>query len=207
MEKKSISVPKVNGFHDIDKFAEDSISIKNWEEYPSGPDVRFRIGYTDTAICLLFDVKGDHARAVYMNSNEPVYEDSCVEFFVKEPGSGHYFNFETNCIGTSLAAKRRSRTDFVHLTEEQIETVTRKSSLPRRPTDERDASWTLELTVPFATIGLDHVPDRLEANLYKCGDKTEHVHFLSWSGIDTASPDFHRPEFFGELIFKKHGRL
>lgn len=203
MEKKSITIPKINGFQDIDRFAEGCISMKNWKEYQSGPEVSFRIGYTDTAIHILFDVRKDHARAVYMNSNEAVYEDSCVEFFVKEPGSGFYFNFETNCIGTSLAAKRRSRTDFTHLTEEQIGAVTRKSSLPHKPTDMKDASWTLELTIPFATIGLEHVPDRLEANLYKCGDKTDPVHFLSWSGIDTETPDFHRPEFFGELIFKK----
>ena len=31
-------------------------------------------------------------------------------------------------------------------------------------------------------------------------DKTAHPHYLSWSPIGTEKPDFHRPEFFGELV-------
>ena len=45
-------------------------------------------------------------------------------------------------------------------------------------------------------------PESIRANFYKCGDKTAHPHYLSWSPIDTPKPDFHRPEFFGELILK-----
>ena len=51
-------------------------------------------------------------------------------------------------------------------------------------------------------IGVDpeNLPHSLRANFYKCGDKTAHPHYLSWSPIHTEKPDFHRPEFFGELI-------
>ena len=28
-------------------------------------------------------------------------------------------------------------------------------------------------------------------------------HFLSWRPIRTEKPDFHRPEFFGEVTFEK----
>ena len=38
------------------------------------------------------------------------------------------------------------------------------------------------------------------ANCYKCGDKTVHPHFLAWNAVETAAPDFHRPEFFGKMI-------
>ena len=37
---------------------------------------------------------------------------------------------------------------------------------------------------------------------YKCGDKTAHPHFLSWNPVGTPAPDFHRPDFFGELILR-----
>ena len=55
--------------------------------------------------------------------------------------------------------------------------------------------------IPFRLIGIDagHLPARIRANFYKCGDKTAHPHFLSWSPVSTEKPDFHRPEFFGEL--------
>ena len=37
-------------------------------------------------------------------------------------------------------------------------------------------------------------------NCYKCGDRTEHPHFLAWNPVHTPTPDFHRPEFLGEMI-------
>ena len=37
---------------------------------------------------------------------------------------------------------------------------------------------------------------------YKCGDKLQTPHFLSWAPIDLPKPKFHCPEFFGELVFE-----
>jgi hypothetical protein len=39
------------------------------------------------------------------------------------------------------------------------------------------------------------------ANFYKCGDKLAEPHFIAWSNIDTPKPDFHRPDFFGQVFF------
>ena len=65
-------------------------------------------------------------------------------------------------------------------------------------------NWRVTVVIPFSLIGVDpeNLPERLRANFYKCGDETAHPHFLSWSPIGTPSPDFHRPEFFGELILR-----
>ena len=64
-------------------------------------------------------------------------------------------------------------------------------------------SWRVGVVIPFDLIGIDseNLPHCIRANFYKCGDKTAHPHYLSWSPIDTPKPDFHRPEFFGELLF------
>jgi hypothetical protein len=42
----------------------------------------------------------------------------------------------------------------------------------------------------------------LRANFYKCADNTRIPHYVSWNPIEVASPDFHRPEFFGELLLE-----
>lgn len=42
---------------------------------------------------------------------------------------------------------------------------------------------------------------RAAGNFYKCGDETEFPHYGAWSPVRTLSPDFHRPEFFGTLVF------
>ena len=32
-------------------------------------------------------------------------------------------------------------------------------------------------------------------------DLTQQEHYLAWNRVACAEPDFHRPEFFGELVF------
>ena len=40
----------------------------------------------------------------------------------------------------------------------------------------------------------------IKTNFYKCGEKTEYIHFALWNGPFTEKPDFHRPEFFKEIV-------
>ena len=57
--------------------------------------------------------------------------------------------------------------------------------------------WQLTVDIPLNILGL--VPgNSFSANFYKCGDLTLKPHFLSWNSIDSAEPDFHLPNFFGE---------
>jgi hypothetical protein len=68
------------------------------------------------------------------------------------------------------------------------------------------ASWSVAYRLPLALFaklyGEDIQPGRrAAANFYKCGDDTAVPHYGAWSPVKTASPDFHRPEFFGELVF------
>ena len=65
--------------------------------------------------------------------------------------------------------------------------------------------WSNGMFIPFSLIGIDgsNPPETLRLNIYKCGDKTAHPHFLSWAPIRTEKPDFHRPEFFGTAIIER----
>ena len=65
-----------------DKIAPEKIECVNWEEFPYAPRVEFRVAHSDDAIVVMFDVEEEHVRAVAMESNGAVWEDSCVEFFV-----------------------------------------------------------------------------------------------------------------------------
>ena len=71
--------------------------------------------------------------------------------------------------------------------------------------ENRRHSWDLYYELPFSLIRLffpDFAPEgRLRANFYKCGDLTKQEHYLSWNRVECEKPDFHRPEYFGELIF------
>lgn len=198
---KTLTLPLVGGFADLDAFAAAAVDCVQWpDSFPYKPEVKVRAAHDADSILVRFDVQEDGLRAVCTEPNGPVWEDDCVEFFVKTPGSGYYYNFETNCIGVGLAAKRLSRTECEHFDDAAMSKVTRRSSLASKPLDvEGKQSWSLELQIPFSVLDCGPKPGTLNANFYKCGDKTAVPHFLCWNPIDTPSPDFHRPEFFGTL--------
>lgn len=200
----TLKVPRLEGFRSLGQFAKSSLDCVPWSaEFPYKPKVDFAVAHDGLRLFIRFDVEEKNVKAVTTKSNGPVWEDSCAEFFVRVPGSAFYYNFETNCIGAGLAAKRTSRSDCVHFGEDKMSQIVRRSSLPFSPVDAGPGKWSLELEIPFALFcESEAVPQVLEANFYKCGDKTAEPHFLSWSPIDTPSPDFHRPEFFGRLILE-----
>lgn len=173
-------------------------------EFPYAPAATVSIARSATHIIVHYSVSGLDLRAVAMENNGPVWEDSCCEFFVGDPSDGTYYNFEMNCIGTLLAAKRKSREDFERFTPEKLAQVIRYSSLERKPYDisGKLCSWHSAICIPFSLIGMDgdRLPSSVRGNFYKCADKSAHPHFLSWNPVQVPHPDFHRPEFFGEII-------
>ena len=134
------------------------LSCLNWKEFPYAPEVSFHVAHTDKALVVLFDVKEDHVRAVSLEANGPVWEDSCVEIFLAVPGKEGYFNFETNCIGTSLAAYRRSKTDADMFGPEQLGQIGTVASLPHEVIDRQGEGqeWTRETPLYLPLIaGMD----------------------------------------------------
>lgn len=180
------------------------VDTVNWPEYPYTPLMGVSIAHSSTHLVILYNVRGFDLRAAATEDNGSVWEDSCCEFFVSHPSDGTYYNFEMNCIGTLLAAKRTGRNDAVKFTPEQLARIIRHSTLPKFPVDIPDKiySWSTALCIPFDLIGVDseNLPESLRANFYKCGDLTAHPHFLSWNPIGIEKPDFHRPDFFGKII-------
>ncbi len=191
------------GFLMENKACRDYIDTVNWGLFPYKPIAVFDIARSNTSLYLRYFVKGNSLKAVYETDNSPVHKDSCVEFFVMKEGDAEYMNFEFNCIGICDAARRQSRDIKFPLTEEEYKTIRRYSSLENKPFNEKKGvfSWELIVAIPLTLIGLDvnDLPEKIFGNFYKCADDTEFPHFISWNPVNTPEPDFHRPEFFGEL--------
>lgn len=176
------------------------------------PETAAKIAYNDEAIYVLFKVEDRYVRSVYTEHQDPVYKDSCVEFFFT-PGtdvSAGYFNLEMNCSGTMLFHHQIiPRQDAVSIHENDIQQIEVRTSLPSvvEPEIKEELTWTVGYRIPFSILKKYHVFDDpvpgtiWRANFYKCGDETSHPHWLTWAPIDLPEPDFHRPEFFGEIIF------
>ena len=177
----------------------------NWPDaFGYRPVCAGNIARYDGGLALRFHVQGLDLRAQNLEDNGRQWEDSCCEFFVSEPDGDRYFNFEINCIGRILGASGAGRHERVRQDLSDLARIRRIASLPAQAYDEADIlrSWDIAVLIPFDLFGADPAcpPKSLKANFYKCGDETAHPHFLSWNPIATPQPDFHRPEFFGELI-------
>jgi hypothetical protein len=188
-----------------------AVSRYLWLENGYRPLVEARLCWSPRFLYVRFRVEEKRIRVRYTKFQDPVYKDSCVEFFVDmfpEERLG-YVNFETNAAGTLLAAFGPDRNHRTPLWPEDLAGFAADAMIPGPVDGEYGAdAWTLEYRVPLGLFrklyGRDIVPGhRAAANFYKCGDDTEVPHYGAWSAVETPSPDFHRPEFFGELVFSK----
>lgn len=143
-------------------------------------------------------------KATYEKTNDPVCKDSCMEAFLnfkpELPGSG-YLNLEANAKGTLLCGYGRDRYGRKSLGD-------LGAPYPAVTPFISASSWGWEAEIPLPLLRqvygeAEFVPgDRLKGNFYKCGDETEPPHYGSWSPIQNPTPDFHRPEGFGDLVIR-----
>ncbi len=184
-----------------------SIDCVNWPEaFPYQPKVRFRMAYSDSALLFHYQVNEQQILAEVAEDNGAIWTDSCVECFISPFNDGLYYNIEANCIGKVLIGCGKERHGRERGDKEIRDKILRWSSLGNEPFGERSSSegWDLCLIVPFECFFKHQIQSlegcRFKANFYKCGDRLSVPHYLSWKIIPTEKPDFHRPEFFGEIV-------
>jgi len=176
------------------------------------PKVQAKIAYDSEAIYVIFRVEDQYVKAIHQNHQDPVYKDSCVEFFFSPEVSSDsgYFNLEMNCGGKMLFHHQSApRVGNVNVSPEDIGKVQVAHSLPDLvdPEIQVPTTWTVEYRIPFSILQNYHSLTTPEpgttwrANLFKCADGTSHPHWLTWAPIDFPRPNFHVPEYFGRLQF------
>ena len=181
-----------------------------WLKNGYEPRVDVRLCSSSRNLYVRFDVFEAKVRLRFTRFQDPVYKDSCVEMFInpfpdKEVG---YINVEMNAAGTALVAIGPDRRRRTPLAESDLEGWEVVPSLKGPFSGFHGAElWTLTYRLPLLLFekcyGAQITPGlTARANFYKCGDETETPHFGAWSPVLTPQPDFHRPEFFGRLVFQ-----
>lgn len=180
-----------------------------WDENGYKPRTEVRFFYTETRLHLFFRAYETEIRAMCYNMNDPVCTDSCVEFFVNpDPEQDErYLNFEINPIGTlhlGIGKDRYSRSLIDNISPGVFQI---HSSVDKESINEYQAEyWSIYFSIPYTFIeeyyGKQNFSSgkKMKGNFYKCGDETQYPHFGCWSRVDNPTPDFHRPEYFGDLI-------
>jgi hypothetical protein len=215
-EKKTIHMPylpELEDIHDPEQVitvldrdgTRRTIAEQNWaKEFPYAPLTTINAAHTDKAIYIDFFVRSNYLRAVNDKNQLPVSQDSCVEFFVSPTSDNHYWNFEFNCIGAINASHRSERHNPTRLNDEELARIKRYASCGSRPFCEMEGmfAWNVLIRVPLDMLGVEYhgEPIKMTGNFYKCASATSWPHYLSWNPIHTDKPDFHRPEFFGDIV-------
>ena len=154
----------------------------------------------------------EHALMVRLRAEEPeilcrftsdydmVCLDSCLEFFfAPDCADTRYLNIESNPAGAMFLGIGHGRADLTRLHPWDLQTLFRVTpfSCP--------GGWGVTYQIPVSFLRL-FFPDfslfagkMLRGNFYKCGDETPQPHHLAWNSISLPAPDFHCPQFFGQL--------
>ena len=210
---KKIDSPTYISFKSISESLEKNIpSIAvdkaNWEAFPYAPEVSLKMAHDSEKLYLKFYVTEAHILAQHSKPNTATHRDSCVEFFIDPDQSGSYYNFEFNCIGATHLAygSDRYKRKFIDPQKIKNELFT-ESSLGTQTFKEKSGYFKWEMVIAIPSSIFVHHPNltfnnlHSKANFFKCGDDTTNPHYLSWNPINTPNPDFHRPEFFGNIVF------
>ncbi len=172
--------------------------------------------YTPTSYAQIIFREGDgfhvkmfceeqNPRAIYTEFDDPVYLDSCLEFFCDfhpETFDGHYINTEMNANGAFLTYWAAGSGNYEMIADHSSHI----SSVSSFKTED---GWGVDLFIPLAMLrdmykgaewGEGSV---IRGNFYKCGSDCEIKHYGVWKRIDLPHPNFHVPEFFGEIEIKR----
>ncbi len=185
------------------------------ERYPWAPDgytprVEVRIYRSENFLSLHFKAYERVIRARCTSFQDPVYEDSCVEFFFDpfpDRGIG-YVNIEANALGTMLIGLGPERSGRRPLSRDEIAgfEVASSVSAPLEGEHGSDAWW-VSYRIPaafFERLYGERIRSGItgRGNFYKCGDAASPPHYGCWAPIRHPYPDFHLPRFFGLLTFE-----
>ncbi len=149
-------------------------------------------------------------KAAITQPDGDIYTDSCLEFFCNfaPEKDSRYVNFEVNALGTmhcAIGSGRHGRRFVRDMVGEE--------QMPAVRCGRDGAHWWVQFTVTEALVqqlyGKDTVlrpGSALKGNFYKSGECCDPVHFLLWRPVDTQTPDYHRPEYFGDIIIEQQER-
>lgn len=178
-----------------------------WIENNYQPKVEVKICYSNSCFYLYFKVFEDEITAKFTKINDPVHKDSCVEFFINlfPLKTKEYFNFEINSIGTIHigfgAVGNRISLPITDIKKIQIESTLNFPIIGQYEKDYWEVYYKIPISILEKYYGIPFKSENAKGNFYKCGDETKYEHYGVWNNIQSVKPNFHLPEFFGDLSF------
>src|ERR1700761_5671582 len=137
----------------LDEQKKHLIDIEPWPVY-SGyidlPKATFSIAHSGDCIFIKYDVTEHEVLARYKQINDPVYKDSCVEFFIIFDDDKSYYNIEFNRLGTCLGRYGSERENRTSLPVEELKKIRYDRTLNQlKDGNAATINWTLTVAIPI----------------------------------------------------------
>jgi hypothetical protein len=219
MNEKALSIIPLRGVTKVTPIAEISllldhqekhlINIEPWPSIPRPidlPKMAFSIAHSSEQIFIKYDVTEHEVLARYKQINDPVYKDSCVEFFIIFDQDKSYYNIEFNSLGTCLGSYGSEKENRRSLPVELLKNIRYEPAVNQLKDGNTTAiNWTLTVAIPievFCYSEFSSIQNKsCRVNFFKCGDDLRQPHYLVWNNIIAEEPNFHLPQFFGKADF------
>ncbi|HWQ80477.1 MAG TPA: carbohydrate-binding family 9-like protein [Anaerovoracaceae bacterium] len=168
------------------------------------PETAVQIAALEDAFAVRMRTGDRNPRTEVRGLNGPVYTDSCMEFFfMPDPEhSKEYINWEFNSAGALFISFGADRLHRHNLEPENY------TELFHVETKTDEDGWEISYRIPYEFLR-EYFPGfqireggKMRGNFFKCAEKSEHPHYGCWASVDLPQPDFHSPDFFGDLILK-----
>jgi hypothetical protein len=178
------------------------------------PTVHAKMMYDEDNVYVIFLVNDCFVRSIIEEYNGPVSTEACVEFFFSPDTSlaERYFNLEINAGGTPLMSYHNFQNkEYQAFSVEDLKKIEIAHSLPKKVDPEivTPIDWTVEFKLPlsvlekFSSVLRPKPGVTWRANFYKTASKSSNPHYITWSLVENLVPNFHLPQFFGQLKFVK----
>ncbi|MBR6786025.1 MAG: hypothetical protein IKM25_07240 [Clostridia bacterium] len=149
----------------------------------------------------------DNLRIECTKRDDPVYTDSCLEFFIAPvEGDKRYMNFEVNPKGVYLSQIGEIRENRRFIKEfTDLKPVIQPMSIE----EDGKTAWGYDILLPCEFISALYGVDfklgecTMKGNFYKCADSSVTPHYGAHFPVTTAALGFHNPDCFGNIIFRK----
>ncbi|OUN25050.1 carbohydrate-binding family 9-like protein [Pseudoflavonifractor sp. An85] len=171
-----------------------------WLE-PAGVKAWAQLCHDGEKLYVRLGAEETHIRATLTGTLDQVCNDSCLEFFFAPVAEDpRYFNFEWNPLKALNLGFGGARPTRVRQIVKKMEELFCPQSW------QSEDAWGIQFSIPAEFVGR-YFPGfawegECHANFYKCGDETDHPHYLAWSPLECDKPDYHRRGDFGTLIFE-----
>lgn len=187
---------------DIERAPVGSINSFHWEkEGYSRPVSFFRLcAEKGKGIFARLWSYESNIRAECKKRDDPVYTDSCLEFFIMPfADDKRYMNFEVNPNGIYLSQIGEKREDRKFIKEvSSLEPII-------TPFTVNDEAWGYDIFLSEEFIssvyGCEYTVEEttIKGNFYKCADLSVSPHYCAHFPVSSASLGFHNPDCFGNI--------